>query len=224
MLVYGLLSLRQLAKYAKQIKDNYSDIEKINLQWLSKLIFGYSALLIVIIIMIVFFPAMNNKFPGIDAIMTILVTVFIYTIGFQWLRYPDILSQSDVKEIAEPVRYKESNLKKEQSEIYLQKLQSLMIQKEVYLDCEINLSRLSKLLAITPHHLSQVINGNLNLNFFDFINSYRIERAKKMLKSEKHLDFTILDIAFESGFNNKASFNQAFKKHMQMTPSQYRKN
>jgi len=76
---------------------------------------------------------------------------------------------------------------------------------------------------IGPRHLSQVINENLNRNFFDFVNRYRVEEAKKLLINLDKSRNSILDVAFDSGFNSKSSFNMIFKKYTAMTPSQFRK-
>ena len=72
-----------------------------------------------------------------------------------------------------------------------------------------------------PRWLSQIINEELNKNFYDLVNYYRIEEAKKLLVSVNG-ERTILDIAYDVGFNTKSSFNRAFKKQTRMTPSQFK--
>ncbi|KAB2844021.1 MAG: AraC family transcriptional regulator, partial [Melioribacteraceae bacterium] len=79
---------------------------------------------------------------------------------------------------------------------------------------------LAENLNIHPNHLSQIINEKLGQNFFDFINSYRIKEAEKLLL--KNGKKTILEIAFEVGFNSKSTFNAAFKKHTGVTPTAYK--
>jgi len=71
--------------------------------------------------------------------------------------------------------------------------------------------------------LSQIINENLHLSFFDFINSYRIKEAGKRLVSSDYQKYTILAIAMNVGFNSKSAFNMAFKKFTNKTPSEYKK-
>src|SRR4030095_13495565 len=87
----------------------------------------------------------------------------------------------------------------------------------------VTLQKLAKTLAISPHHLSQIINEQLNQNFFDFINYHRIEEAKRMLVDPARPHYSILAISEEVGFNSKSAFNAAFKKHTDMTPSEFRK-
>ena len=92
-----------------------------------------------------------------------------------------------------------------------------------YLDGDITLQKLAKALGISPHHLSQTINEHLKQNFFDFINTYRIEEAKRMLLDPAKKHYSILAVSEEVGFNSKSAFNTAFKKQVKMTPSEFRK-
>jgi len=72
--------------------------------------------------------------------------------------------------------------------------------------------------------LSQIINENFNRNFYDLINEYRVKEVKKCLSNQKYNNFTLLGIAYECGFNSKASFNGVFKKFTGLTPSEFKKN
>ena len=94
--------------------------------------------------------------------------------------------------------------------------------EKVYRDENISLQSLSEKLSIPLHHLSRILNEKLNKNFPDFINTYRIEEAKKFLRDPKRANQKILSIAFDVGFNTKTAFNNVFKKYTRMTPSQYR--
>lgn len=120
-------------------------------------------------------------------------------------------------------KYEKSSLTPEKAEECLKCLKILMNKEKPYLDSELSLQKLSSLLAISPHHLSQVLNENMEQSFFDFVNSYRIEEAKKLLLSPKSELLTILAIAEESGFNSKSAFNTAFKKFTGLTPSEFKK-
>ena len=77
-------------------------------------------------------------------------------------------------------------------------------------------------LGLSVHYLSEVLNSRLKQNFSDLINSYRIKEAIKMLKDPNYENEKIINIAYDSGFNNKASFNNAFKKYTGMTPGKYK--
>lgn len=96
--------------------------------------------------------------------------------------------------------------------------------KKPHLQSSITLPEMARRLSIPRHHLSQVINESFNLNFNDLINKYRIDEALVMLQDGDHQNGTILEIAYEVGFNSKSTFNTAFKKHTGITPKEYKNN
>lgn len=104
------------------------------------------------------------------------------------------------------------------------KLSRLIEEKKLYLEPDISLSSLSKLIGKSAQNTSEIINQYANQNFNDFINHYRIQEAKRMLLDESSKNYTISSIAFDTGFSSLSSFNSAFKKFEGMTPSSYRKN
>lgn len=108
------------------------------------------------------------------------------------------------------------------SDKYLVRLFRLLEEDKVYSDDSVSLDSLSKKLAVSPRILSRLINEKLDKSFYDLINHYRIEDAKKQLLDEKN-NKAILEIAYDIGFNTKSSFNRAFKKETGMTPSQFKK-
>jgi AraC-like DNA-binding protein len=93
---------------------------------------------------------------------------------------------------------------------------------EKYLDSELNIVDLSKELNISSKLLSQVINEGYNCNFFDFVNKYRIDMAKSLFRNQTDTKLTISEVMYDSGFNSKSSFNTAFKKFTQKTPTQFK--
>ena len=97
-----------------------------------------------------------------------------------------------------------------------------MAETRPYLDSQLTLQDLAEELAISPHNLSEVINTQAGKNFYDFVNGYRVEEAKRRLRDPRHANLTILAVATDSGFNSKATFNAFFKRSTGQTPSQYR--
>ena len=104
-----------------------------------------------------------------------------------------------------------------------EKLIDIITTQKVFLDEKITLNLLAEQLQTTPHLLSKTINHIQKMHFFDFINLYRIAEAKKILADPNKTHFTIEGIGFEVGFNNKTSFNKAFKKFTEQTPSEFRR-
>ena len=121
-------------------------------------------------------------------------------------------------------RYENSTLQESQKENFKKKLNVFMQNEKPFLAAELTINQLAQQINIPAHHLSQVINEKMGCNFLDFINSNRIQNAKAKLSNPKFSHYTILSIAFESGFNSKSAFYAAFKKHTGTTPSNYRKS
>jgi AraC-like DNA-binding protein len=168
-----------------------------------------------------------------NLIVPLFFSAFIYMAVYQRLRRPEV--PGSIEGGVEPAiaaapaemtaikKYEKSTLTKDRADRYVRRLVETMEKEKLYLDSDLTLQKLAQRLSIHPHHLSQIINERLNQNFFDFINSYRVEEAKKRLidPSEKH--FSIIAIAVEVGFNSKSAFNAVFKKYVNMTPSEWRK-
>lgn len=103
------------------------------------------------------------------------------------------------------------------------RIRELFETEKPYLDCNLKLSDISKKIDIPAYQISISINSCSNMHFFDFVNSYRIEVAKKMLADEEmNKQYTIEHIATQAGFNSKTSFYAAFKKFTGVKPSHYK--
>ncbi|SDJ09222.1 helix-turn-helix domain-containing protein [Chryseobacterium jejuense] len=103
-------------------------------------------------------------------------------------------------------------------------LKEFMIEKEPYLNSSLTIQDLAEQLNMPVKDLSALINLYMNKHFFDFINEYRIEKAKEILKDPLQKELTILEILYQVGFNSKSSFSTSFKKHTGTTPTDFRKN
>lgn len=120
-------------------------------------------------------------------------------------------------------KYADSSLSTRDLQGYKDKLQSYMIDNERYLDNELSIHDLSKEINISSKLCSQVINEGFDCNFFDFVNKFRIERAKSLLTDSTDEKLTISEVMYDAGFNSKSSFNTAFKKFTKKTPTQFKK-
>ena len=121
-------------------------------------------------------------------------------------------------------RYEISSLQKSEINLYKLKLIHLMEKNKPYLNQSLSLLDLANQLALPHRELSQVINESFNQNFYDFINSYRIDDFERILDNGSNSKKTILEIAYEVGFNSKSAFNRAFKKQTGITPKEYKKS
>jgi len=120
-------------------------------------------------------------------------------------------------------KYKGSPLHPDFAGECMKKLDYLVDIEKVYCDADITLQSLAEKMSIAPHLLSQFLNEKLNRNFADFISSYRIEEAKKILQTPRGARRKISAIAIEVGFSTMAAFYKAFKKHTGTTPTRYKK-
>ncbi len=103
-------------------------------------------------------------------------------------------------------------------------LKNFMVKNEPYLDSSLTIQDLAEQVEMPVKDLSALINLYMNKHFFDFINEYRIEKAKELLKDSFKKELTILEILYEVGFNSKSSFSTSFKKYTGTTPTDFRKN
>ena len=158
----------------------------------------------------------------LNFVSLIITFVFANIIVYKGLNYPEVLSGIESKQLTK--KYEKSLLLKSDKERYLKKLIFYMEKEKPYLMPSLTIDELADRLSIPSRQLSQVINESLNRNFFDFVNSYRIEEIKRILLDPLSDKKTILEMLFEAGFNSKAAFNRAFKKHAGMNPTEFRKN
>lgn len=123
-------------------------------------------------------------------------------------------------------KYASSSLTREDKLYIKNKIKLYMENKKPYLDPDFSITKMSDHLRIPTRYLSQALNEIYKLNFYHFVNSYRIQDAQeRLLQEESHQNGnTILKIIYDSGFNSKSAFNRAFKKHTGLTPSEFRKN
>ena len=119
-------------------------------------------------------------------------------------------------------KYAKSGLAEEQLQAHKRALKRLMRDHEIYLQPGLTLPQLAEAVGCSVNHLSQVINSGFGVSFFDFINRHRVEHAKALLaKLGDH--GAVLNIAFTVGFNSNSAFYAAFRKHVGMTPAQFRR-
>ncbi len=224
--VYSILSFILINKHQKNIKDIFSyTSEKITLNWLKIVLFSFIATYILLYISGLWYIAGNKNFymeniTPVELSYTGL-TFFAFAFSFFGFKQLAVFSEKELRN--NKPKYLSSGLTKENAEKYSKQLKNIMTEKKPYLNEKLTISDLANMLNISRHHLTQIINENLNKNFYNFVNEYRIEEVKKMLLDDKKKHYSILAIAYECGFNSKSTFNTLFKKYTGITPSEYRK-
>lgn len=224
-LFYFLICIYEIRKHKKRIVLFSSDAYEISLDWLEYIFISLS-------IMIIFIAVFNftNSDEPLNLYINIIVFITVYFVAYNALKQKEIFPtnarhRSEVMSLnkTDGVDVKRKIVSDERLiELKLQ-LEKLMEIQEPHLNCDINLIGLSELLKISPHQLSYVINQGFNQNFFQFINNFRVEEAKKLLNNYTDQKLSIIGIGFESGFSSKSAFYNTFKKTTGFTPSEFKK-
>ncbi len=121
-----------------------------------------------------------------------------------------------------PQKYNAKKIDKPEVDLLIKRLDILMKEKELYKNTNVKLLSVAKEINITQHKLSQLLNDNIGKSFSSFLNDYRVEESKRLLKEKSK--FTLESIGFEAGFSSKSSFYATFKKVVGKTPAQYQKD
>jgi len=226
--IYFLLTIRLFKKLDINIFNNFSNSINIDLFWIRKLVlvFGiiWTALISVTVIHHIFH--MFSMVFCTDGLFMSL-SIFVILIGYFGLKQKVIFSSEDIIVSGDvsktPTKYAGSRLSDSEAKQYAGKLTDYMKSEKPYLNPDLSLPQLATELNISSHYLSQVINEQFNLNFFDFVNGYRVEAFKEKITDPEFRNFSLLGIAFECGFNSKSAFNRIFKQVSGITPSQFKK-
>lgn len=144
----------------------------------------------------------------------ILLVFFVYWIAFAGFHKVRII-------YAKAEKTRMSKIPESEATVLLAKLQDAMQEDKLYLDPELNLSKLSDHTSIPGRTISIVINQHLGRSFNEFVNEYRIEEVKRFLLDPNYQHLTISGISLEAGFNSQATFQRVFKSKTGMTPREY---
>lgn len=228
-LSYIPVILFQLRKYQMKAKDSYSTIEQRNLDWLKGFIYAFLILALVSVV-IHLLSSMEGSQDKYSDYMLLAVTIFVYSIGYMGLRQADFFARHDVVAPGEKSEvvptldsYSKSGLSEERGKELMEKLERLMETQKPFTNNELSLRDLSEMMDISTHNLTEIINRFAGKNFYDFVNSYRVEEVKQRLQQPESTNLTMLALGMDAGFNSKSSFNSVFKKHTGMTPTEFKK-
>ena len=214
--IYTILSLRMLYRHQRWLKQHYSNLEKRSLDWLKIPVIVYSSFwigwsLLTEIDRFVF----NRDLKEAYFLPTFAgLAVVTYWIGFKGYLRSYKASSGNSEKSHKPAGV---NIDHELAE----RITALMVSQKPYLDPELDLSGLSKLLDENPRQVSHTINRSFSKNFYEYVNHYRIEAFKKRMQDAGREKLTLLGHALECGFNSKSTFNDAFRKSTGKTPSGY---
>jgi AraC-like DNA-binding protein len=230
--LYSILSFIEIRRHQKRLMDTVSyTSSRITLNWLKILSItfyvGYLVMFILGGIQII------SPFLPFNPYVTtfIFITFFSFVFSFYVIKQPEIMEQNDTQkaQVVTPSseaheRYARSGLKHDIAKGYLERLIETMEGEKLYLRSNLTIEDLSHSTGIPKHHITEVLNERHGRNFFTFINEYRIKEVISRISDAKFQHYTLLAIAFDSGFNSKSTFNTFFKSFTGKTPSQYKKS
>jgi AraC-like DNA-binding protein len=212
--LYTLLCLHLLNEHKKNIENRFSEIEKINLIWLRFLIYGFGFIWIAV-------------FTQNDFLIFSLVTLFVILLGYFGIKQMGIFSQKnimsdiDLSFESEKEKYEDTKvIKPELLEVHTL-LIDFVTKEKPYLNPELTLPELAKLIGVHTNILSSVINTIESKSFYDLINQKRIEEFKQKVILPENQKYTLLTLAYDCGFNSKTAFYRNFKNLTGQSPSQY---
>lgn len=229
-LVAGLIFIR---KHKRNLRDQFSTVKGIELQWLQTLLYTLGGILVLAIT----FEILSNTFLLVQPetgtiIIFILIAIGVFYIGIHGILQTDYFSDYNPRLTdpgSSPGKTKRPGVhsrktEKQKVELLDDKYEQLITYMETgkpFLETTLDLQSLAKLVDMKPHFLSMLINQKGGRNFFDFVNSFRINEFKEQVLDPANQNYTLLSIAYSCGFNSKTAFNRAFKNITGKTPSEY---
>ena len=241
MLIYGAFIFRYVFQEKNKLNRFAVEGERSKLKWLQQMAVFYFifSLALTSYWVLVFTQLLKIEY---DYGISVIMTVFIYWVGYKGFHQPavvnEIIAAPEQMEPEQRIPDKPMNvispLKKELIKKYYkssltaldaesgkQRLLNLMDEEMVWQNDNLKMQDVATKLELSTHHLSQILNELCGQTWADFITTYRIEHAKKLLADENY-NGKVLAVAFDCGFNNKSTFNTAFKKHTGLSPSVFR--
>lgn len=230
LFTYGIVSFFKLKKYKKLYIERFSNTDLGRHKYLVQL----NTIVFIVYILSATKNFLSYNVGGVITNYAIHIVALALLILFCWIIYkglntPELFKNDEeelplvkvmVKNTKDAEKLNDSS--KDEVDQLTKKIKLFMKSKEPYLDPSLSLHELAKQTEIPVRELSLLINHHLNKHFFDFVNEYRIKKAAELLVLPERKDHTVLEILYEVGFNSKSSFNTAFKKQMNSTPTQYR--
>lgn len=217
--VYAIGAVWVIRQYKQQLKEFYSDLSLQGPFWLLLLTTGFAINWLWSLIVHVLGQAIDAQIADVFGIFDNYITFLLVNALFVYsLLYAHQLLQTKGK-----VKEKEPAVNVEPSADVIDQIRQAMEDEQLYLKQNLNIEEFARHLGIHYREVSNILNHHFNTNFFEFVNQYRVDQAKKLLLDPSRSDTTIMEIFLESGFNSKSSFNRFFKRYTGMSAADFRK-
>lgn len=217
--VYAFAAALEIYRYKQQLKEFYSSLSLQGPYWLLLLTLGFAFNWLWSLVVHLLGQAVGinvaDSFGIVDNYLTFLLVnaLFVYS----------LLYAHQLLETKDKPKEKEAAVATEISPDAIARIRNTMEKHQLYLKQNLNIEDFARQVGIHYRDVSSIINKQFNTNFFEFVNEYRVNRAKEMLLDPRYEEMTILDILLESGFNSKSSFHRFFKRYTGMSAAEFRK-
>jgi len=238
LLFYGCQARRRYNRHKTYILDHFSDTENISVIWIRSISYAFGAF--ILLNFFLFFMGLEYMlYSRIFYNMCMLAfTLFAGYHGLMQIDLPvevqkpfsagETVTKDVVEETAQEVmlklKYSGSSLSESQKQILTRKLEKLMREEKIYTIKNLSIDDVAIRLETNSKYISQLLNEKYQRNFFTYINTYRIEEAKHLMRTDPQQKYSIFGIAQMAGFSSKSTFNEAFKQLSGTTPSEFRKS
>jgi len=212
---YIFLAKRRIKNYREELKGFYSSF---HISWLDKTL-NFLIVILAISLINSFFQFAGNQylFQGGLLVIIVLILAFVSQIYFKALEEPMLFAAGN------PHKKYTTPLPEDEKEEISSRIRSLLEIDRIFLNPELTIEDVSKSLNVSSRKCSQAINEVFGQNFFDLINTYRINEAKNILEKNQDPKLTVLEVMYQVGYNSKSCFNTQFRKKTGLTPSEFKK-
>ena len=232
-IAYSAATAMYLVRHRRHVEHGYSNIERVNLRWLLWLSAATGAIWVVVSGLKIAQVSSAVR----DGHVTLAMALLVYGIGYMGLRQPEVFRYEPSEQPARrqegesprPLelesstpRYERSGLRDGEAVQLKESLLRVMEREQPWKDSDLTLADLARRLDSTPHKVSEVLNVQMGLRFYDFVNGYRVREVQRRIAAGEARSLKMLALAMDAGFASKSSFNEAFKKHTSQTPSNFR--
>ncbi|MDQ2077049.1 AraC family transcriptional regulator [Marinimicrobium sp. ABcell2] len=218
VIAYGCWCLVLLWRYHRELHQVYANVEQRERMWLVWIVAGFVLIAAWRLLVHVIGDALSAGISNAMGIVSnYIMFLFVNSLVFISIRYTHLFGGLNSLK-------GESDATAEFTPEQIQRVERLMQTERAYLEPDVTIESLAKRLSLPERTLSRILNQHFGKNFFEFINSYRVEDAKRLLTDPDYQTWTMLEVLAEAGFTSKSTFNAIFKKQVGQTPSQYRQN
>ena len=230
---YLVLSLKYYSRYKALIFDTLSYADAITFKWIQNFTLAFLGILVLRVVFFITNPEWGEFGSQYWHYLAFSVVFFYITINgyansirLSVLENSSLQNELNVFDSTEEAldSSKSYILEDKETEVWKKKIETLMTDDQLYKNPKLTLFDISKLLETNTKTISSAINNGFNMNFNDYVNRHRIEAVKNKFLQGEHKQTTFLGIALDCGFNSKATFNRAFKKHTNKSPKEFLSN